>query len=244
MHSMTSLFLAEAFGTGIIILFGAGVVSGSLLNKTKSGFTGGLGVGWVGITMAWAIGVVLGLYASGPISGGHLNPAVSIALAMSGSFDWNLVPLYIAGQFAGAMAASFIVFIAYYPHWSETDDKGAKLGIFCTGPAIRNIPANFATEFIATFIFLFCIMVIGANKFADGMGPLMIGMLILGMGLSFGGVTGYAMNPARDLGPRIMHALMPIPGKGDSDWSYAWVPVVAPIMGAIAGVMTHIALFQ
>jgi glycerol uptake facilitator protein len=221
-------FIAEIIGTASILLFGCGVVAGVLLDKSKSN-----GGGWIVITFAWAIGVTLGIYASGQFSGAHLNPAVTIALAAAGKFSWSLVPSYILAQFIGAMLGAFLVYLAYLPHWKETKDAGLKLAVFSTGPAIRNTPANFICEFIATFILMFAIMLIGANKYAEGLGPIAVGILILGMGLSFGGPTGYALNPARDLGPRIMHAILPIDGKGDSDWSYSWIPVVAPICGAV-----------
>ena len=221
-------FIAEIIGTASILLFGCGVVAGVLLDKSKAN-----GGGWIVITFAWAIGVTLGIYASGQFSGAHLNPAVTIALAAAGKFSWSLVPSYILAQFIGAMLGAFLVYLAYLPHWKETKDAGLKLAVFSTGPAIRNTPANFICEFIATFILMFAIMLIGANKYAEGLGPIAVGILILGMGLSFGGPTGYALNPARDLGPRIMHAILPIDGKGDSDWSYSWIPVVAPICGAV-----------
>ena len=232
-----SAFIAEIIGTASILLFGCGVVAGVLLDKSKSN-----GAGWIVITFAWAIGVTLGISASGQFSGAHLNPAVTIALAVVGKFSWSLVPSYILAQFIGAMLAAFLVYLAYLPHWKETKDAGLKLAVFSTGPAIRNTPANFICEFIATFILMFAIMLIGANKYADGLGPIAVGILILGMGLSFGGPTGYALNPARDLGPRIMHAILPIDGKGDSDWSYSWIPVVAPICGAVSAALAATAL--
>ena len=232
-----SAFIAEIIGTASILLFGCGVVAGVLLDKSKSN-----GAGWIVITFAWAIGVTLGIYASGQFSGAHLNPAVTIALAVVGKFSWSLVPSYILAQFIGAMLAAFLVYLAYLPHWKEPKDAGLKLAVFSTGPAIRNTPANFICEFIATFILMFAIMLIGANKYADGLGPIAVGILILGMGLSFGGPTGYALNPARDLGPRIMHAILPIDGKGDSDWSYSWIPVVAPICGAVSAALAATAL--
>ena len=230
-------FIAEIIGTASILLFGGGVVAGVLLDKSKAN-----GGGWIVVTFAWAIGVTLGIYASGQFSGAHLNPAVTIALAVVGKFSWSLVPSYILAQFIGAMLAAFLVYLAYLPHWKETKDAGLKLAVFSTGPAIRNTPANFICEFIATFILMFAIMLIGANKYADGLGPIAVGILILGMGLSFGGPTGYALNPARDLGPRIMHAILPIDGKGDSDWSYSWIPVVAPICGAVCAALAATAL--
>ncbi len=232
-----SAFVAEIIGTAMILLFGCGVVAGVLLDKSKSN-----GGGWIVITFSWAIGVVFGIYAAGQFSGAHLNPAVTIALAIAGKFSWNLVPTYIAGQFIGAMIGSTLVYYAYLPHWKETKDAGLKLAVFSTGPAIRHPVSNFLCEFISTFVLMFVIMIIGANKYAEGLGPVVVGILILGMGLSFGGPTGYALNPARDLGPRIMHAILPIPGKGDSDWGYSWVPVVAPICGASCASLLAVAL--
>ena len=223
-------FVSEIVGTAMILLFGCGVVAGVLLDKSKA-----QGGGWIVITFAWAIGVTLGVYASGQFSGAHLNPAVSIALAVVGKFDWALVPTYVLGQFIGAMVGSGLVYLAYLSHWGGTSDPGLKLAVFSTGPAVRNPVGNFICEFISTAILLFVIMFLGANKYAEGVGPIAVGILILGMGLSFGGPTGYALNPARDLGPRIMHALLPIPGKGDSDWGYSWIPVVAPVLGGICG---------
>ena len=232
-----SAFLAEIIGTAFIMLFGCGIVAGVLLNKSKAN-----GAGWVAICFAWAIGVTLGIYASGQFSGAHLNPAVTIALACAGKFAWAKVPAYILAQFIGAMLGSGLVYLAYYPHWEATEDPGLKLAVFSTGPAVRHTPSNFICEFIATFILLFAIMCIGANKYAEGVGPLAVGGLILGLGLSFGGPTGYALNPARDLGPRIMHAILPIKGKGSSDWGYAWLPVFAPILGGICGALTAVAM--
>ena len=228
-----SPFLAEVIGTALIMLFGCGVVAGAVLTKSKAN-----GGGWIVITFGWAIGVTCGVYASGQFSGAHLNPAVTLALAVTGKFAWAQVPGYIAAQFLGAMIGSAAVFLAYYPHWGETTDPALKLAVFSTGPAIRHTLSNLVCEFIATFILLFTIMVIGANKYAEGLGPVIVGMLILGLGLAFGGPTGYALNPARDLGPRIMHAILPIKGKGCSDWSYAWIPVVGPIAGGICGALT------
>lgn len=235
---MISPFLAEVIGTACILLFGSGVVAGCVLKDSKAE-----NAGWIVITWAWGIGVMLGIYASGNISGGHLNPAVTIALATIGEFPWASVPSYILAQFIGAFIGSTLVWAAYYPHWEKTEDKGAKLGVFSTGPAIRNLPANLLTEAIGTFILVFAILFIGTNNIADGMNPFIIGLLILGLGLSFGGPTGYAINPARDLGPRIAHAILPIAGKGDSDWGYAWVPVVGPIIGGVLGALTFAMIF-
>ena len=230
-------FLAELIGTAFILLFGCGVCAGVLLNKSKAN-----GSGWIVICFGWAVGVTLGVYASGQFSGAHLNPAVTLGLAAAGKFPWEKVPGYILAQFLGAMIGAGAVFLAYYPHWEETEDPGLKLAVFSTGPAIPHTFANFMCEFIATFILLFGIMCIGANKYAEGIGPLAVGGLILGLGLSFGGPTGYALNPARDLGPRIMHAIMHIKGKGPSDWGYAWIPVFAPIAGGICGCLAAVAM--
>jgi glycerol uptake facilitator protein len=232
-----SAFLAEIIGTAFILLFGCGVVAGVILKGSKAN-----GGGWIVITFAWAIGVTFGIYASGQFSGAHLNPAVTIALAAAGKFPWEKVPMYILAQFIGAMIGAGAVFLAYYPHWEATEDGPTKLAVFSTGPAIKNTGANFICEFIATFILLFTIMVIGANKYSEGLGPIVVGILILGLGLSFGGPTGYALNPARDLGPRIMHALLPIKGKGSSDWGYSWIPVVAPICGGVCGALAAVAM--
>ena len=232
-----SAYMGEVVGTAILILLGDGVVAGCLLNKSKS-----QNAGWIVITWAWALAVLMGVLAVGRISGAHFNPAVTIGLASVGEFDWAMVPGYIGAQMVGAIIGATLVWLMYLPHWEQTEDKGAKLGIFCTAPAIRNTTGNFISEFIGTFMLTFGIMSIGANKLADGMGPFMVALLILAIGLSLGGPTGYAINPARDLGPRIAHAILPIAGKGDSDWGYAWIPVVAPILGGVAGCLIFKAL--
>ena len=232
-----SAYMGEVVGTAILILLGDGVVAGCLLNKSKS-----QNAGWIVITWAWALAVLMGVLAVGRISGAHFNPAVTIGLASVGAFDWAMVPGYIGAQMVGAIIGATLVWLMYLPHWEQTEDKGAKLGIFCTAPAIRNTTGNFISEFIGTFMLTFGIMSIGANKLADGIGPFMVALLILAIGLSLGGPTGYAINPARDLGPRIAHAILPIAGKGDSDWGYAWIPVVAPILGGVAGCLVFKAL--
>lgn len=231
-------FIAELIGTCILVLLGNGVVAGVLLKKSKAE-----NAGWVVITIGWALAVTMGIYAVGNISGAHLNPAVTIALAVSGDFPLSDVPLYIGGQFVGAFLGACLVYIHYLPHWKITDSADAKLGIFCTGPAIRHAPGNFISEFIGTFVLIFGLLIIGANEFTQGLNPLVVGLLILAIGSSLGGTTGYAINPARDLGPRIAHALLPIPGKRDSDWGYAWIPVLAPVLGGIAGALVHGMLF-
>jgi glycerol uptake facilitator protein len=178
----------------------------------------------------------------GRISGAHINPAVTIALAAVGKFPWSDVPLYIVGQFIGAFIGAVLVWLAYYPHWAETPDPALKRAVFCTAPNIRNYPLNFITEVIGTFMLVFGVLAIVANNLPAGWVPLLVGFLVWAIGLSLGGPTGYAINPARDLGPRIAHAVLPIPGKGDSDWGYSWVPVVGPIVGGLIGALLFVAL--
>ena len=233
-----STFLAELVGTAILILLGDGVVAGCLLTKSKSE-----NAGWIVITLAWGLAVTMGIYAAGSISGAHLNPAVTVAMAVIGNLAWTEVVPYIAAQMIGAFLGAVLVWLTYLPHWKETDDPGKKLGIFATGPAIYNPVANVIAEVIGTFMLLFGILFIGANDFAPGVSPLAVGLLIVVIGMSLGGPTGYAINPARDLGPRIAHAVLPIPGKGDSQWYYAWVPVVGPIIGGVLGALTYKAIF-
>ena len=227
-------FWAELLGTAIIIILGEGVVAGVVLKDTKSENSG-----WIVITTTWALAVIMGIFVSGKISGAHLNPAVTLGLAATGGFDWAEVPTYLLAQMLGAMIGACVVYVHYLPHWSRTDDAGAKLAVFATGPAIRHTTANFMSEFIGTFILMFGITAIGANKFSEGINPFAVGGLVFAIGLGLGGTTGYAINPARDLGPRIMHAILPIPGKGSSDWGYAWIPVVGPILGGIAGTFAY-----
>lgn len=225
-----SAFLGEVIGTMILIIFGGGVVGGVVLKKSKAESSG-----WIVITVGWGLAVAMGVYAVGGISGAHLNPAVTIGLASIGNFPWADVPGYIAAQMLGAFIGATVVWIHYLPHWAETEDKGAKLAVFSTGPAIRSPFANLVSEIIGTFMLVLGILAIGTNEFAPGLDPFIVGALILAIGLSLGGTTGYAINPARDLGPRIAHFLLPIAGKGDSDWSYAWIPVVGPIIGGVLG---------
>ena len=222
-------FLFEMIGTAFLILFGNGVVANVVLNKTK-----GNNGGWIVITFGWAIAVFVGVYISAAHSDAHLNPAVSIALATAGKFDWANVPIYIAGQFAGAMIGSILVWITYKQHFDETADGNAKLAVFCTGPAIKNPFFNLATETIGTFALVFGVLFItGADMKLGSLDALPVALLVLGIGLSLGGPTGYAINPARDLGPRIMHFILPIKGKRDSDWSYSWIPVIGPLIGGL-----------
>ena len=231
-------YLGEFIGTMLLILLGDGVVAAVLLRNSKAENSG-----WIVITWGWAIAVAVAVYCVVQFSGAHINPAVTIGLASIGGFDWAQVPGYIIAQFLGAFVGAVLVWLAYLPHWGETDDAGLKLGVFCTAPAIYNTTANVITEVIGTFVLVFGVLGILANDLATGLGPLLIGLLVLGIGLSLGGPTGYAINPARDLGPRIAHAVLPIAGKGGSDWGYAWIPVVAPIIGGILGALAYTALF-
>lgn len=222
-------YIGEVIGTMILILLGDGVVANVLLGKTK-----GNNSGWIVITTAWALAVFTGAYVSGPISGAHLNPAVSVGLAVAGAFDWALVPGYIIAQMIGAFLGAVLVWLAYFNHWAATSDPGLKLAVFSTGPAIRNTVWNLVTEIIGTFMLLFGILGIrGGDVNLGSMGFIVVAFLVWAIGLSLGGPTGYAINPARDLGPRIAHAVLPIPGKGSSDWGYSWIPVVGPIIGAV-----------
>ena len=222
-------FLFELIGTAFLVLLGDGVVANVVLNKTK-----GHNSGWIVITFGWAIAVFVGVYISAAHSGAHLNPAVTIALAVAEKFDWALVPVQIAGQFCGAMLGALLVWIAYKKHFDETTDADAKLAVFCNSPAIPNIPFNLATEIIGTFALVFGVLFItGADAGLRSLDALPVALLILGIGLSLGGPTGYAINPARDLGPRIMHFILPIKNKGNSDWGYSWIPVVGPVVGGV-----------
>jgi glycerol uptake facilitator protein len=225
-------FIGEFIGTALLILLGNGVVAGVLLKNSKAE-----NGGWLVITTAWALAVTMGIYVAGRASGAHLNPAVTIALAVTGQMKMELVPTYLIAQMLGAFTGACLVYVHYLPHWGKTDDAGAKLAVFATAPAERHTVGNFISEFIGTFVLMLGLGAIGSNEFAEGVNPLAVGGLIAVIGLSLGGTTGYAINPARDLGPRIAHAFLPIPGKGSSDWSYAWIPVVAPILGGICGAL-------
>ena len=235
-----SIFTAELIGTAILILLGDGVVAAVLLNRSKA-----QNPGWIVITFGWGIAVAVAVFAVVDFSGAHINPAVTIGLAATGVTEWGDVPLYVLGQFAGAILGAILVYLAYLPHWADTEDPGTKLAVFSTGPAIRNYGQNLVTEVIGTAILLFGVLGIVNNEGAEqsGLAPLLVGFLVVGIGLSLGGPTGYAINPARDLGPRIAHAALPIAGKGESDWSYAWVPVAGPIIGGIIGAALYNALY-
>jgi glycerol uptake facilitator protein len=225
-----SPFIGEFVGTALLIIVGDGVVANVVLNKTK-----GQNSGWIVITLGWAMAVFLGVYASTKLGGGgHLNPAVTIALTAFGGFDSSLLAIYIGAQFAGAIAGATIVWLAYQQHFTETSDKDLKLAVFCTAPAIRSVGHNLITEIIATFVLMFGALAMSPAASSLGtLDALPVGLLVLGIGMGLGGPTGYAINPARDLGPRIAHFILPIPGKRDSDWGYSWIPVVGPVIGAL-----------
>ncbi|SEW32111.1 MIP/aquaporin family protein [Chitinophaga arvensicola] len=240
-----SPYLAELMGTALLLLLGNGVVANVVLHHTK-----GNNSGWIVITTGWALAVFVGVVLAGPYSGAHLNPAVTIALATAGKFNWAEVPLFIAMQMLGAMLGTFLVWLNYKDHLNNTPDTGLQRAVFCTEPAIRNVGRNFICEATGTFVLLFTIFYftnaeVGAEKTPIGLGSLgalPVAFLVWSIGLSLGGTTGYAINPARDLGPRIMYALLPIKGKGHSDWSYAWVPVLGPIAGAALAALLFLSL--
>ena len=235
-----SIFGAEVIGTALLILLGNGVVAGVLLNHSKA-----QNGGWIVITWGWGLAVMTAVFAVGQFSGAHLNPAVTIGFAVEGSTEWSDVPEYLAGEFVGAFIGATLVWLSYLVHWKETEDPGLKLACFSTAPAIRNSVANIITEVVGTFVLVFGILAIFANKATveTGLGGLIVGLLVLGIGLSLGGPTGYAINPARDLGPRIMHAILPIAGKGGSDWGYSWIPVVGPLIGGVLAALAYNAFF-
>lgn len=226
-------FFGEFIGTGMIIILGQGVVANVVLPKSK-----GQNGGWIVISFGWAIGVFVGVYCSAAASKAHLNPAVTLAFAFLGKIPWSLVPQYLAAQLLGAMAGSLLAWLTYRGHYAEPGDPNAKLATFCTGPAIRKPLDNLITEIIGTFILILGVLYIASPSSSLGaLDALPVALLVLGIGLSLGGPTGYAINPARDLGPRIMHTLLPIPGKRDSDWGYAWVPILGPVLGALLAAM-------
>ncbi len=229
-----SPFFAEFIGTAMILVFGGGVVSNVLLNKTK-----GNNSGWIVITFGWAIGVFTGVLIAAPFSGAHLNPAVTLALVIANKFSITQAPLYIAAQLLGAMFGALLVWLAYKKHFEATEESDSKLAVFCTMPNIRSYWYNVITEIIGTFVLALAVLYMAEPEVGLGaLNALPVALVVLGIGLSLGGPTGYAINPARDLGPRIMHFLLPIPRKRDSDWSYAWVPIIGPATGAaLAAIM-------
>lgn len=221
-------FFAEFFGTAMIIVFGGGVVANVVLDKTK-----GNNSGWIVITFGWAVGVFTGVLVAAPVSGAHLNPAVTLALVLVGKFSSSLLPIYVAAQLLGAMFGAFLVWIAYKKHFDATTDADSKLAVFCTSPSIRSVWYNVLTEIIGTYVLALAVLYMAAPDVGLGaLNALPVAIVVLGLGLSLGGPTGYAINPARDLGPRLMHFFLPIPGKRDSDWGYSWVPILGPMLGA------------
>lgn len=246
--STSSILMGEILGTFLLILLGDGVVANVVLAKTK-----GNNSGWIVISWAWGMAVFVGAYTAASISGAHLNPAVTLGLAITGATPWTQVPFYVIGQFVGAFLGAVVVWISYRDHFAATEDKAGKLAVFCTGPAIRNTVNNLITEIVGTFVLMIGILAIkGANMQAGtgaavpinlgAVGILPVALLVLAIGLSLGGPTGYAINPARDLGPRIAHFVLPVSGKGDSDWAYSWIPVVGPLIGASLAALLYIAL--
>jgi glycerol uptake facilitator protein len=226
-------FFGEFVGTGLVIILGQGVVSNVVLQQTK-----GNNSGWIVISFGWAMAVFVGVYCSAAASKAHLNPAVTLAFAVLGKIPWSLAPTYMTAQLLGAMAGSVIAWLCFLPHFDKTPDAETKLAVFCTIPAIRSYGKNLITETIATFVLILGVLFIAAPSSSLGaLDALPVSLLVLGIGLGPGGPTGYAINPARDLGPRIMHALLPIPGKRDSDWGYAWIPVLGPLLGSLLAVL-------
>ena len=253
-------FTAELVGTFLLILLGGGVNANVSLKKTC-----GHDSGWIVITAGWGLAVAMAIYAVVNFSGAHINPAVTLGLASIGELPWSDVPKYVVAQFLGAILGATTVWLAYHPHWKITEDPATKLGVFATSPAIRKPVANLISEIIGTFALVLGVLAIlspdaltpvqdklGGEKAAElarqgwetSLKPLLVGLLVFSIGLSLGGPTGYAINPARDLGPRIAHALLPIHGKGKSDWSYAWIPVVGPCIGGVLGALAYKALWQ
>ncbi len=228
--------VGEFLGTMVLIILGDGVVAGVLLARSKAQNSG-----WIVITAGWGFAVAIAVYAVGSVSGAHINPAVTIGLAAIGSFPWADVPGYIVAQMLGAFVGAVIVYLSYYRHWAPTEDADLKLAAFSTGPAIRDYAWNFLTEVVGTFMLVFGVLAITAGEApaASGLTPLLVGLHVFAIGHTLGGPTGYAINPARDLGPRVAHAVLPIPGKRDSDFRYGWVPVVAPIVGGILGALVY-----
>ncbi len=241
-----SVFTAELVGTFLLILLGGGVCANVSLKKT-----GGHNSGWIVITAGWGLAVTIAVYAVVNVSGAHINPAVTLGLASIGELPWHDVPKYVTAQMLGAILGAATVWLAYLPHWEATDDPAAKLGVFSTAPAIRKPFANLLCEIIGTFALVLGVLAILSpevmtaeqkemqKQWEFGLKPLLVGLLVFSIGLSLGGPTGYAINPARDLGPRIAHALLPIHGKGGSDWSYAWIPVVGPCIGGVLGAWVY-----
>src|ERR1700761_8758688 len=240
-----SPLMAELIGTMLLILLGDGVVANVVLNDTK-----GNNSGWIVITTGWALAVFVGVTVAGPYSGAHLNPAVTIGLAVAGKFAWAEAGSYILAQMLGAMTGSFIVWAMYYIHFQRTNEPGSVLAVFCTGPAVRNYASNIISEIVGAFVLVFVVFYVTKAEIVStkteiglgSVGALPVAFLVWAIGLSLGGTTGYAINPARDLGPRIVHSIVPITSKGSSQWSYAWIPVIGPLIGAVIAAVLYCAL--
>jgi glycerol uptake facilitator protein len=232
-------YVGEFVGTAMLILLGNGVVANVLLRRTK-----GEAAGWIVITLGWGMAVFVAVFAVAAFSGAHINPAVTLGLATAGKFAWSEVPPYMLAQFVGAAFGAFLVWMHYRPHFGVTEERDLKLAVFCTAPAIRDTPQNFISEVIGTFVLVFGVLYLAAPDVGLGaLDALPVGLLVLAIGLSLGGTTGYAINPARDLSPRLMHALLPIGGgKRDSDWGYAWIPALAPLVGGVIAAAAYYAI--
>ncbi|MHB9782531.1 MIP/aquaporin family protein [Streptococcus sp. 10F2] len=231
---MSNEFLGEFLGTALLILLGNGVVAGVVLPKTKNH-----DAGWIVITAGWGLAVAIAAFAVSSLSPAHLNPAVSLAMALNGSLPWASFGSYVVAQFLGAMFGQILVWLMYKPHYDTAEDPAAILGTFATGPALRDNVSNLISEILGTFVLVLTLLAMGTANIAAGVSTLSVAALIIGIGLSLGGTTGYAINPARDLGPRLVHSLLPISNKGDGDWSYAWIPVVGPLLGAVLAVLVY-----
>lgn len=243
-------FWAELIGTALLVTFGNGVVANVVLARTK-----GAGSGWIVITAGWALAVFVGVFCAQPVSGAHLNPAVSVGLAAAGEFEWARVPAYVVAQMLGGIGGAAVVFMFYRAHFGATEAGDAKLACFCTAPNIRSIPQAFFCEVTGTFLLILPVLLMTEAKLTlpatssaaateapiglGTLGALPVALVVFAIGLSLGGTTGYAINPARDLGPRIAHAFLPVPGKRDSDWSYAWVPVCGPVLGGLLAALVN-----
>ena len=234
-----SVYLAEFVGTAILLYFGNSVNAATSLSHSYAKDSG-----WVITAIGWGLSVTFAVYAIGQISGGHINPAVTISLAIAGEFEWTQVPGYLLAQVLGGMTGATLTWLQYLPHWGKTEDPATKLGVFCTSGAIPQKGANLVSEIMGTMILIMGLMFIGSNEFADGLNPLVVGGLIVLIGMAQGGTTGYAINPARDFGPRFAHFLLPIKGKGDSNWGYSWIPIVGPIIGGGTGAALYYQIFK
>lgn len=234
-----SVYLAEFIGTALLTLIGCALNAGDALSKTHS-----RGSGWIIISLGWGLAVTFSIYAVGDVSGAHINPAVTLGLAFSGAFDPSMIAGYVCAQVLGGAVGATLVWLHYLPHWKATKDPATKLGVFSTFPAIPSRFANLLSEIFGTFLLLFVLSYLGPAKFATGLNPLVVGLLVVIVGMAFGGTTCYAINPARDLGPRIAHYLLPIAGKGDSNWHYSWIPVLGPMIGGVLGATAYEAIFN